>query len=130
MEMKKLFFLLAIAIFCASCAPNLRVNWEFRNIVETYDHHNKCKIWIDGQEVGESKVSKQTEPNEMKIKVQKGVHDLKILNYALYEGKWEAHVIENDYSIDCIFAEEVEFKKKNKISLIFDLDEGVSSKIE
>ena len=32
----------------------LTVSWVFTHVVEGYDHKNKCKVWVDDDEVGVS----------------------------------------------------------------------------
>ena len=109
---------------------SLTISWEFKNVEEGYDHDNKCKVWIDGEPAGESSVKKETKPNTLKIKTTQGSHQVKIVNYSLYENSWEEHTLENDYGIDCVFEEWVDLRKKTKINLVFDIDEGVSNSIE
>lgn len=108
----------------------LTISWEFKNVEEGYDHDNKCKVWIDGELAGESSVKKETKPNSIKIKTTQGSHQVKVINYSLYEDKWEEHTLENDYGIDCIFDEWVDLKKKTHIRLTFDIESATSHVIE
>jgi hypothetical protein len=99
----------------------LTVNWKFEGVIDGYDHDNKMVLYVDGEEVGESTVKKETEPNSHVFLVPKGQHDIKIVNYAMYEGEWEEHSVENKYSLDCMFEENLTLKKKCTIDLEFDI---------
>ncbi len=125
--------LLLLAVFTSTllfAGPLIIIKWSFKNIVEGYDHDNKIIVFIDGKQVKESSVKKESEPNTLKVKVKKGNHNIKIMNYASYEGKWEEHTVSNDYSIDCSYEKNMEIKKKTTITLVFDIDSGTSSTIE
>ena len=118
-----LFMLLAMAGF--SQTTRLTVNYQFKNIVEGYDHECKTEVLIDGESVGESGVAVETKGGSFTVDVPVGKHQLEVINYALYEGEWEAHTIENDFSIDCTYYEsDHNFKKAEKLYLLFDIDSG------
>ncbi len=106
----------------AQKAGKLEIKWSFLGINEGYDHQNKCKVWVDGELKGESTETAESKPNKMKVSVPIGNHEIRIVNYAFYEGNWEEHSIDNDYSIDCIFDNEVNIKKKTRITLVFDIE--------
>ena len=108
----------------------LTISWEFKNVDKVYDHENKCKVWIDGQYAGESSEAKETRPNSIKINTSQGSHEIKIMNYSFYEGKWEEHTLANDFGINCVFEEWLELKKKTKLKIIFDMNEGVTYSVE
>ena len=129
----KAYLLILGAVFTTSMVsakPKVTVKWSFLNIVEGYDHDTKCTVFIDGKEVGTSSVTKESQANSITLKVKKGKHNVKIMNYASYEGKWEEHTIENTYSIDCIYENELTLKSKNTITLVFDIDSGTTATIE
>lgn len=101
------------------------VKWSFENVVEGYDHDTKTELYVDGNLVAVSSVTKETKSNSVTAKVSKGIHTIKVINYAYYEGKWEAHTIENTYSIDCVYETRINCdKKKNVITLVFDINSG------
>lgn len=103
------------------------VSWSFTGIEEGYDHKTKTELYIDGKLVATSSVTNQSEPNNVSAKTTKGVHDVKVINYAQYDGEWEAHTIENNFSIDCTYQETLNLKKRsNEIILVFNLDVGTS----
>ena len=101
------------------------VAWEFKNIVEGYDHNSKTELYIDGKLVATSSEKRESKPNSVSTTTTKGRHDIKVINYAEYEGTWEAHTIANNYSIDCTYEENINLNKKNNnIRLVFDVDSG------
>ena len=127
-----LFMLLAVTSSFAG-TPNapkektvtLTVSYEFKGIVDGYDHENKTELYVDGQLVATSTVKKESEKNSVSAVVSKGKHDIKVINYALYEGVWEEHTIANNYSQDCKYETSINVtKKKSKIKLLFDIDNG------
>jgi hypothetical protein len=43
--------------------------------------------------------------------------------WALYEGQWEEHTQDNNYSIDCLVDTEFKTtKSKHKLEIVFDID--------
>jgi hypothetical protein len=124
--MKKFSFLLAFLLVSGLAFGQtvaLKVTFKFINIVEGYDHDCKTEVLIDGQSVGESPTVKESKGTGFTVQVPTGKHDLRIVNWALYEGEWEQHTIENDYSIDCTYDEAMHsFKKDSKLFLVFDID--------
>ncbi len=103
----------------------LSVSYTFKGIVEGYDHQNKIEVYIDGTLAGTSEVKKESEKNSVTITTSKGKHEVKVINYAFYEGNWEEHTIANNYSQDCIYTEMMNLhKKSNKLVLLFDIDNG------
>ncbi|MBC8045362.1 MAG: hypothetical protein H7Y00_01060 [Fimbriimonadaceae bacterium] len=133
--MKKhiLVLIAAIAITATTFAQSnasasIKVSFAFKGIEDGYDHTNYCAVFIDGVKVGESSKQVESKKNSFKVKTTQGEHDVKIINYTEYQGNWEEHTIENTYSIDCMYAETMKLKKKNKIGLLFDLDSGIEVK--
>lgn len=106
---------------------SLTVSWKFINVVEGYDHLNRCDVYIDGNLVGSSSVTLESEPNSVTVQVTPGVHTFKVVNMAQYEGEWEEHAVWNDYSITCLWEGERNFGKKNKLFLLFDIDSGTKA---
>lgn len=100
----------------------LEITWIYENVQQGYDHDNKMIVFVDGKKVGESGVYLESKKGKYVINVPKGSHKISIENYAFYEGEWELHVIENNYSVDAYFSDQVEIKKKlHKIDLVFDI---------
>ncbi|MDI1323359.1 MAG: hypothetical protein PSV36_11465 [Algoriphagus sp.] len=126
--MKKLLLiscLLLIAMTGFSQTAPLTVNVKFINVEDGYDHETKTAVFIDGQEIGVSPVTTETKTVSFTVNVPTGTHSLKIVNYAMYEGNWEEHSIENDYSIDVIYEEDHTFKKPEKFFILVDLDDDM-----
>lgn len=117
-----LFFLAVMAGYAQT--TSLTVNFIFTNVEEGYDHDTQARVSIDGEVVAESAVTPQSKGNTFKVEVPKGEHQLQIMNWALYEGKWEEHTVENGYSIDASYETKHKFKKSEKLFLVFDLDAG------
>jgi len=103
----------------------ITISYTFANIEEGYDHQTKTEIYVDGELVGTSTIKKESEPNSITVKSNKGMHNIEIVNYAYYEGAWEKHTIENQYSQDFIYKADMNFKKSNSLTLVFDIDAGV-----
>lgn len=109
--------------FCFSQSSKLMVYVQFTGIEAGYDHETKTSVFVDGKEYGTSSVTLQSKTGSFAVEVPQGNHSLRVVNYALYEGNWEEHTIENDYSIDCVFESETKFSKKpQKLYLVFDID--------
>ncbi len=130
--MKKLLVILAVLTANTLFATppkegKLTVSWVFCNIVEGYDHDSKCIIFIDGEQVGESSVAKESQKNSITITTTPGSHNVKVMNYALYEGEWEEHTVANEYSIDASYDNSMTIKPKSMLSLLFDIDSGTSA---
>ncbi|HNF69440.1 MAG TPA: hypothetical protein PLL28_08700 [Chitinophagales bacterium] len=105
------------------------VGWEFKNLVEGFDHDCKTELYIDGTLVATSSVTKESKANSVSATTSRGKHEIKVINYAFYEGNWEEHTVANNYSIDATYTDNINCKKKNtKIHLIFDIDKGTSVK--
>lgn len=124
--MKKFTFLMALLLagsFTFAQTVPLKVTFKFLNIVEGYDHDCKTEVFIDGVSVGESPTVKESKGCSFPVNVSTGNHDIKVVNYALYEGNWEEHSVENNYSIDCTWEESSHnFKKESKLFLVYDID--------
>ena len=105
----------------------LTVYVKFIGIEEGYDHDTKTAVFIDGNEIAVSQVTPQSKTGSFSVDVPAGSHELKVMNYALYEGNWEEHTVANEYSIDCFFEENHTFKKPEKLYLLFDIDSGTKA---
>ena len=137
---KPIFHLLALAAILNFSLPGsltaqttnnatLTVYISFANIEAGYDHDNKTEIYIDGKLAATSTVTKESVKNSVSAKTSKGNHDIRIVNYAYYEGVWEEHTIANNYSQDFIYNASMNLtKKKTKLKLLFDVDNGMQVK--
>ncbi|MCG3166798.1 MAG: hypothetical protein POELPBGB_02580 [Bacteroidia bacterium] len=128
MKLKSLALIIALFSTTTLFAQGkLTVSWLFCNIVEGYDHDTKCEIYIDGNLVTTSTVTKESQKNSVTVTTTPGKHNVKVVNLALYEGNWEEHTIANTYSIDCLYEGSMNIGKKSLLSLIFDIDSGTIS---
>jgi hypothetical protein len=103
----------------------LTIDWQFTGIIEGYDHDSKVEVYIDDVLTATSTISKQSKKNSVTVITTRGTHKVRIVNFALYENQWEEHSQANDYSLDAIYDSNLILKKKNKISLIFDIDKEI-----
>lgn len=104
----------------------LVIKYSFKGIEEGYDHNSKAVISIDGEEVYTSRVHKESSSQTVTLKVPMGKFDLNLMMWAEYEGQWEEHSIDNNYSFDCAVDETFRAsKKKHTLTIVFDLDKGV-----
>lgn len=124
--MKKLFGTITLALMAtfAIAQTQLTVTFKFINIVDGYDHNCKSEVFIDGKSVGVSPEGKESVGTTFTVTVPTGSSDFRLMNYAQYEGTWEEHTVENEYSIDCFVEEDGHSftKKKEKLYIIFDID--------
>jgi hypothetical protein len=122
MKIKLLLFMLLCSAAVMAKDVKLTIKWTFTNVVEGYDHDNKMVVFVDGKRMGESAVFKQTAKASYEVMVSEGVHQVKVENMALYEGKWEAHTRANSYSVDALYEGEVVCGAKTIVNLVFDID--------
>lgn len=101
----------------------LTIHYSFSHIEEGYDHTTKCQVYIDGNLIEETAEHTQSTKQSFTLKIPKGKHHVRIVILALYHGVWEEHIILNDYSTDAVYSSEIDLKKKNDITLEFDLDQ-------
>lgn len=107
----------------ASGTVPLVITWKFTNVIEGYDHENRMQVYVDGKLVGTSQTGPQSKQMTYTVNVPAGSHDVAIENYAYYDGRWELHSRENDYSIDAFYMTKMSFKKKKKtVSMVFDIN--------
>jgi archaellum component FlaG (FlaF/FlaG flagellin family) len=104
-------------------ADNFTVQWNFISVENGYDHENKIQVFVDGKLQAESTVFKQTELGKVSMTITPGTHLVRVVNFALYNGKWEEHTIANEYSVDAIYETQYNFKKKgNVLKIVWDVD--------
>ncbi len=101
----------------------LKIDFKFENIEEGYDHVSKTNVYVDGELAATSSEVLQSKPNSVSVSIPKGEHTIRVVNLALYQGNWEEHTVENNYSIDCLHEFTRNFqKKKYNLKLTFDLN--------
>lgn len=109
-------------------AGSLTLSWTFTHVEEGYDHLNKMQVYANGELVGESPEAHQTEKQSFTVQVPDEAFELRVVNLALYEGNWEEHTVENNYSIDCTFEQSLAARKKHKFKVLYDVDSGATIK--
>jgi hypothetical protein len=124
--MKKtlLTMMMLLGIVAATFAQSgtMTVKFAFKGIEEGYDHLCKTQVWVDGQMVGESAEVKESVGATFTVKVPTGSHHVRVINLAYYEGSWEEHTVENNYSIDCFYNDTYTLKASNKLFMLHDID--------
>jgi len=129
--MKKILLLSIIALLGIvpaiagkSKATTLTVSYVFKGIEEGYDHNTMGKLYIDDELVFETKEHKESKSQKFTVDVESGSHDILLEIWNEYEGEWEIHNVENNYSIDAVLEENFRLKKgKNTLTVVFDLDD-------
>jgi hypothetical protein len=100
-------------------------NYKFSNIKEGYDHNSRLKVYLDGSLIGTSGNHFESQPNTYTVQFESGYHELRAVVETEYEGVWEEHIISNEYSIDCVYDNAMNFAKaKTIIKIDFDIDLG------
>jgi hypothetical protein len=125
MKKSMLIFALLMSFVGFSQKPsNVTLVYQYLNIEEGYDHLTKTQIWIDGTMILESPEHYESQKTTVQFEIPGGSHEISIVNLAYYEGTWEEHTVENNYSIDAVVKRVIKFKKKVRIDIIFDLDQS------
>jgi len=129
--MKTILSILLAAALLSGCASSskspaggsLTFKYTTVGIKEGYDHNSKLLVYEDGKKIGESVAKKESEGNSVTIPLSKGMHNIRAVLNSEYEGEWEEHLVENTYSLDCLFEQTVEIKGNKVITLVFDIDQ-------
>lgn len=128
MKLATLFFLTFLSVSFGRSQSTERkisftVDWVFVNIIEGYDHQSKMLIYIDGDLVKESSITRQSKQNSLEIFVPKGRHDIEIVSYALYNGEWQKHTKCNEFSVDAFYKDKLGFRNKpRQLWMLFDIN--------
>ncbi len=104
----------------------ITVTISFEDIEEGYDHVTRDVLYVDGKELMVTEERLESKAIKFTMKVPRGQHTIKIVNWVLYEGTWEENKVENNYSIDAFDEIQCKVKKKGKLSVVYALDEGIS----
>lgn len=86
--------------------------------------NTRLKVYVDDVVKGISLEKKEAEANHVTVEIPAGKHKIRAVIESEYEHQWEEHTIANEYSIDCIYLHEDEYKKHVRVDLIFDLIKG------
>ena len=100
----------------------LMVSWKFVNVEKGYDHSSRMKVSVDGVELGTSPQSVESKGGFFVVRIPKGKHVVRIVNQALFNGKWQDHSIVNNYSVEAIYEKALEIRKEVKVTLVIDLN--------
>lgn len=100
------------------------LEWKFKGIEEGYDHLNRSRICIDGQEISVSNSSRQSEWGSCQVKLSRKTHQFKLVNEAYYGGRWVEHTFENGFSINAVCEFELSAKEVSRVQIEFDLNES------
>lgn len=115
--------LLTLSGFAYGQQGKLTVHIEFRGIEDGYDYMTKDELYVDDQLLQVTDEHMESQAIDVQINVPLGKHKLSVVNWTLYEGSWEKTTIENEYSIDGFGEIQCNFKKKGKVSIVYDLDD-------
>jgi hypothetical protein len=126
--MKGLLLVLVLALSGLAIGQdgNVTVTVKFTEIEEGYDHLTRDVLYVDGKEVMVSEERLESKAIKFTMKVPRGQHTIKIVNWVLYEGTWEENNVANNYSIDAFDEIECKVKKKGKLTVVYALGEGIS----
>jgi hypothetical protein len=108
----------------------LTLSFEWAGIEEGYDHVVKDEIYVDGLLVATTDEHIGSKPMNIDVKVSRGKHTIKTVNWTLYQGSWEQTRTDNDYSMDGFTEEEYSIGKKSKLHILYDLDNSATPIVE
>ena len=60
----------------------LTVTFQFIGVVEGYEYECKTKVFVDGEEVGESEIVNEGARTTFSVIAPRGMHHVRIVNYA------------------------------------------------
>ena len=121
--------LIALPALAGGSKPT-KLSWRFENVVEGFDHNHQMVVTVDGDQVASSDEGPETVPGTMTVQLPTGAESLRIVSMAQYEGEWEEHTIDNDYSVDCVWELELKNRPPKKIDMVCDIDEGPKHKMK
>jgi hypothetical protein len=122
--MRPMIAALVVLAPALALAGPLKASVQYVNIKEGYDHLNRMEVYVDGQLVATSADKLESKKNKVKFQLPPAAQNVRLLNYALYEGTWEEHTYANNYSIDCVWETPVSGIQGNRLDLICDVDSG------
>lgn len=105
-----------------SWGRSVTLEWKFTGIEEGYDHQNRCRLFVDGEELPVSKSCKQSEWGVYPITLSRKIHQVKLVNEAFYKGKWVEHTFANGFSINAVCEFELNTAEVARMTIAFDLN--------
>lgn len=129
----KVFIALIALVLLNACSSSsssdeqiytLKIDYSFSNLKEGFDHLSKMIVYIDGVVADTSSKKYESELNSIEIPIARGIHNLRTINLAYYQGTWEEHTKANNYNIDCSYETTISIDSDKEMKLLFDLDRG------
>ncbi|WP_300666213.1 hypothetical protein [Fluviicola sp.] len=117
-----IFFCLIVFLRSYSRDRSVVLEWKFNGIEAGYDHLNRCKVFVDGEEMPVSKTCLQSVWGSYELRLSKKEHQIRLVNEAYYNGQWVEHSFENEFSIDAVCAFDLNAKEISRIQIQFDLN--------
>ncbi|MNU89594.1 hypothetical protein D3C71_794390 [compost metagenome] len=124
MKLHHLLIFFCVLVFLRSYSRDRSVilEWKFNGIEEGYDHLNRCRVFVDGEEVSISKTYLQSVWGTYELRLSKKEHRIRLVNEAYYDGKWVEHSFKNEFSIDAVCEFTLNAKEVSKVQIQFDLN--------
>ena len=98
--------------------------YKFIHEGDGQDINTRLKIYVDDVVKGVSLAKTESEANLVTIEIPTGNHKIRAVIESEEDGKWEEHTVANEYSIDCVYINEMNYTKHVRIDLTFDLEKG------
>lgn len=129
MKLSGLLIFFCVIVFLNSYSRDRSVvlEWKFNGIEEGYDHLNRCRVFVDGEEMPLSKTCVQSAWGKYELRLSKKEHRVRLVNEAYYDGKWVEHTFENEFSIDAVCEFDLNAKEISRVQIQFDLDSSLTS---
>ncbi len=123
------FYLFLYAPICvdAQTVP-LTIRYACSEINQGYDYAFKVKLFIDGRETAESEPQPSSRPGKLTVQVPAGYHHIRITGYKNYEGRWEASLKSNNYTVDSQYEQSLELNGPTEIELQFNMATGTRTR--
>ncbi|MFZ5554187.1 MAG: hypothetical protein ACOZCO_13805 [Bacteroidota bacterium] len=125
--MKTIRFILTLALLFsfpllhAQKKGKITFDYVTVNIIEGYDHDARLVVYVDGKKIATSGVHKESERKQFTVKVKRGNHKIRAVVETFYEGEWQEHIFDNEYSTDSVYEGELNVKKKQTVTMKMDI---------
>lgn len=129
MKLRYLLIFFSVLVFLKTYSRDrsVAIEWKFSGIEEGYDHLNRCRVFVDGEELPISKTCLQSVWGVYELRLSKKEHRIRLVNEAYYDGKWVEHSFENEFSIDAVCEFDLNAKEISKVQIQFDLNTSMIS---
>lgn len=98
--------------------------YSFAHDPQGKEINSRLKVYVDDVAKGVSLAKMESEANSLTIEIPAGHHKIRAVIESQFEEGWEEHIIANEYTIDCIYVHEGDYKGNARIELVFDLESG------